>query len=240
MINISKEKLVDLYQNKFLTAFEIAEIFNIEQQDIINLLKNYDIDQKPTLKKYRLLKRTPPTDEQLQIIIGLLLGNNCTLASSGKRTNYYLILRSKTREHLLYVKKLLGNYINVINQDDKGFWCKTVKLSNLTFFSKLFYCNKKKIIKDELLNYATYLSMAIWFSESANTYKESIRFTTNKFSHDEQLILQKMLKMNFGINSKICGYTRNDIQYYFLSLNKRNSTIFMEKIKPFIIESSET
>ncbi|HLG27627.1 MAG TPA: hypothetical protein VI423_07565 [Paenisporosarcina sp.] len=229
---ISKEKLVELYKKQNLTAFEISEVLKVKQEVVISLLKEYEIDTNPTLKKYRLVRGIPMTDEQRQFVVGLLIGNNCRLIAKGKH-GFCLRIVSKSKDHLLWVKTVLGNYINVINNDKDGYWCETAKLNDFAFFNKLFYYNNKKVIREELADYLTFFGLAAWFSESASSFKESIRFSTFKFTLEEQTILQRILKVNFGINSKICEYTKNELKYYYISINKRNSQILIQKIKQF-------
>ena len=140
----------------------------------------------------------------------------------------------------MWKKIILGNYVNAINEKPDKCFFRTAKLNDFVFFYKLMYDNNKKVIKEDLINYLTYFGLATWFSESAIIRKDNIRFSTFMFSKEENEILQRILKFNFAINSKVCEYKKFDKTYCYLSLNKRNSQILMEKIGKYLNQSSET
>lgn len=234
----TKENLIELYTNKKLTASEISDYLKIGKEEIINLLKEFGIDSNPTPKKYRLINKTPLTDEQRQFVVGLLLGK--ARLEGNKKSGFQIYTEEplKNKDYLQWKKVNLGNYVNVIHENKETCFFRTAKLNDFAFFSKLFYNNNKKIIKKELINYLTFFGLAVWFSESAIVRKDNIRFSTFIFSKEENEILQRILKVNFAINSKVCEYIKFDKKYYYLSLNKRNSQILMQKISKYLHQSS--
>ena len=136
---------------------------------------------------------------------------------------------------LLWKKKILGNYVNVIvkhNKKDASFFRTSIS-NELNVLRKLMYDNNKKIIPKNIANYISPISLAALASDLAWINKTfNIRFQTTRYSYEEHQTLKSLFK-NYGINVKICEGTRGNEKFYFLSLNKRNSLLFYELIKPF-------
>jgi hypothetical protein len=236
---VTKEFLKYMFCEKTLTAFEISEIIKLPHEEVIELLKQYEIDSNPTKKKYRLINKTPLSNEQRQFIVGSLLGKGRLIQS---KDTFELLIKcgKEQKDHLLWQKMILGNYVNNFLEEKDGYSFRTAKLTELKFFWKLFYDNNRKIIREDIIDLLTNFGLAVWFSDCGIVRKDNIRFSTYKYSLKEHEVLQRILKVNFGINSKICEYERNGKKSYFLSINKRNSEILMKIIKPFIDRSSET
>ena len=235
-----KEELIELYVNKQLTANEISEYLKVDKSEIIQLLKDFEIDLNPTPKKFRLINKIPINDQQREFIVGLLLGKARLEGNAKSGIALYTEESLQNKDHLLWKKMILGNYVNaIVETKDKCFF-RTAKLNDFVFFSKLMYDNNKKIIKEDLANYLTFFGLATWFSESAIIRKDNIRFSTFMFSKEENEILQRILKFNFALNSKVCEYKKFDKTYYYISINKRNSQLMMEKIGKYLNQSSET
>lgn len=220
---ITKEKLNYLYAYRKLTPFEISEVLETNKDEIIKLLKKYNLYSDLRERKYRLINKVPFTDEQTQFIIGCLLGNG-RLVKCGKQ-GYQLLIQEKQKKRLYWKKIMLGNFVNVIQN---GFF-KTAKHHELNNFWKFFYNNNKKVIREELAEKLTEFSLAIWFLDSAIFGKENIRFSTYKFSSkEEQDILQKILLEKFRLNCKICEYIKHGKKCYYLSFNRKNSQKLIE------------
>lgn len=253
---IEKEILEDLYINKRKTTHEIAEIFDSNRKSVTKLLKKYKIDINPKQRKYELVKKIPFTQQQKEFIVGTLLGDGCIAPHGRKNKSHRLIAvhSTKQKELLLWKKSILGNFVNVINTktDSRGY--ETVNFTTVThdefsFYYKLFYENNKKIIKDELINYITPFSLAVWIMDDGTlNNKTNLRLCTEGFSEKENEKLQYMLKVNFDIKSKVCKYKRNDKEYCYLSLNKENTikasklteVYFIDKMRYKLFKTSDS
>ena len=132
----------------------------------------------------------------------------------------------------MWKKIILGNLVNVVNKrvDKRGnstMYCFTSVVHNeFKQIYDLFYENGKKIIKDEMLNYITPFGLAVWIMDDGGLVGRggvNLRLSTDGFSEDDNKKLQQMLRLNFGINSKIGKYTRHNKEYCYLSLNKENT-----------------
>jgi len=241
-IDIPKEKLIELYVDKQLTMFEISEIYNVDRTTISNKLKEYSINNNPTVRKYKILKATPFTNEQKELILGSLLGD----ASIIKRikTSYFKVGHcEKQKEYVLWKKSILGNFVNQITKcvDKRGnsimYNFNTLSHHELNYYRNLFYDNNKKIIQKELISkFTSPLSLAVWYMDDGSRGKYNCRFATDCFSENENKVLVDLLKINFDIKTKIAKYTRNNIEYCFLTLNKPNTLKLFNIINPYIVD----
>ena len=97
-----------------------------------------------------------------------------------------------------------------------------------------FYLNKKKIIPANIASLLTNpLSLAIWFMDDG--YKRNdcnaLRLSTDSFTKDEHVILQSVLKNNFGIETTL----HKKGKYWNLYIPQRESKKFIALIKPYIM-----
>jgi len=236
---IDKDTLSELYVNKNLTSYEIAQIYQVDNSFVQKLLIDLNIDKNPKQRKYELIKKVPFTQEQRDAIVGILLGR-AHVKKHGSSYRLEVKYPESKKELTFWIKSILGNFINVIHKEEKNnlvmFGFKTAIHNELSFFHKLFYENNKKIIRTELINYVTPLSIAIWFSDQGEIKNHlTMKFNSNKFSKSENENLQYILKFKFNVRTKICTYTKNNIEYYYLSVNKENSEKLTELIKPYAI-----
>lgn len=237
---IDKSILSELYVNKNLTSYEIAQIYQVDNSTIVNLLIDFKIDENPKQRKYELIKKVQFTQEQRDAIVGILLGQG-HVKEHGDSYRLDVKYPESKKDLIFWYKTILGNFINVVyktqNKNLNMYSFQTATHNELSFFYKLFYDNHKKIIREQLFNYVTPLSLAIWFSDQGEIKNHlTMKFNSNKFSKSDHEILQYILKVKFNVRSKICAYLRNNIEYYYLSVNKENSEKLTQIIKPYAID----
>lgn len=244
----SKEKLIELYLDRNLTTYEIAELYDVHRRSVNRWFTKYDIPINPKQRKYERIKKIPLIKDQKEMIIGTLLGDGFVGEHGRKNKSCRLhIAHCKKQKNLvLHKKAILGNLVNVINkkEDKRGnstmFSFVTVTHHDFRFFRTLFYENGKKIIRPELVNYITEKSLAFWvMDDGSSDGKYSMRLHTSGFTYKENIILQNILKSKFDIRCKVCEFSRNKNKYYYLSFNKRNSQILSNLIREYIIEGFE-
>lgn len=230
--NLDKDILTNLYVSKRLTSYEISEILNVSRVTVIRYLKKFNIDINPKQRKYELIKKIPFTKEQKEFLVGTLLGDGCIAPTGRKNKSYHFLVGhcEKQKDLLMWKKIVLGNFVNVINKriDKRGnsimYNFSSITHNEFRFFYNLFYQNGKKIIRDELINYVTPFSLAVWIMDDGSLNKGvNLRLSTDGFSKEDNEKLQYILKVNFDIRSKVCTYQRNNKAYYFISLNKENT-----------------
>ena len=231
---IEKDILTDLYVTKRMTSYEIAEVLQITRKTITKYLKEYEIAINPKQRKYELIKKVPFTKEQKEMIFGTMLGDGCIHPHGRKNKSYALMIGhcEKQKDLVMWKKIILGNLVNVVNKrvDKRGnstMYCFTSVVHNeFKQIYDLFYENGKKIIKDEMLNYITPFGLAVWIMDDGGLVGRggvNLRLSTDGFSEGDNKKLQQMLRLNFGLNSKIGKYTRHNKEYCYLSLNKENT-----------------
>lgn len=225
--------LKHLFIEKNLTSYEIAELTGSTVEEVVSSLKQLNLSKPIKTRKYELINKIPFTNEQKSFIIGCILGNGKLKKHSSL---YYLDIEEKDKKIILWKKKIICDFVNVIDNRNEKFHFQTCDHNNFKQIYSLMYDNNKKIIKNNLINYVTDLSLAVLFVDSGIvTEQQTCKLQTSKYSLIENEELKKILKINFGINSKICTFTRNNIEYYYISVNKRNTEILLSKIKKHII-----
>lgn len=243
---IDKSTLENLYIKKRKTTYEIAEMLGCTRKTVSGYLKKYDIDINPKQRKYELIKKVPFTQEQRDLIVGTLLGDGCVALHGRKNKSARLLVGhcKKQKDFLMWKKAILANFVNTIRiQEDKRKNSTMYSFTSCThhefmFYRKLFYEGNKKVIREGLINHVKPLSLAVWFLDDGTLVKNvNMRISTDSFTKEENEYLQWILKCNFDIRSKVCEYTRNDKQYYYMSLNKENSLKMTEIIAPYAHDS---
>ena len=157
------------------------------------------------------------TNEQKNLILGTLLGDGTIekewrnprlrIAHSLTQKEYlfwkYDILRSIAAREPYIVKYKKHHQTGRIYS---SWYFSTRAIPELDFYYQLFYQDGRKVISENLINHFNQpLSLAVWLMDDG--YKRNdcnaLRFSTDAFSYEEQLILQKCLGKNFGISSKL-------------------------------------
>lgn len=229
--DLDKDILTDLYLNKRKTAYEIAEILQVNRATVVRYLKKYSIAINPKQRKFEIIKKVPLTKEQKEMIFGTLLGDGCIAPHGRKNLSYRLIIGhcEKQKDLLLWKKAILGNLVNSISirKNKKNQIMNTftsVTHNEFKMIYDFFYENNKKVIKTNIINYITPLSFAVWIMDDGNLNKNvNLRLSTDGFSEEDNVRLQDILRINFDIKCKVCKYSRNDKEYFYLSLNKENT-----------------
>lgn len=156
------------------------------------------------------------TIEQKALIIGTLLGDGC-IEKRKKNPRLRIDHASAQKEYVFWKYNILRNIAtrepHILFEKDKRsgktfsrWYFSTKAIPELELYYRLFYQNGKKIISANIADYLKEpLSLAVWLMDDG--YKrndcDALRLSTDCFSYQENLILQKCLLGNFGIRSKI-------------------------------------
>lgn len=232
-ISRKRDRIVELFRNK-LTIFEITEITGFEYDDVKQNILDAGIKLPQRDRKYRLIKTTPLTKEQKELITGCLLGKG-HLMRHKRGCRFTAGHLTEEKDLLLWKKTILGNLSNVIVKHNKkeAYFFRTSVHHELNNYLKKFYDNNKKIIPEDISNIFTPLTLAAMISDIGWLNKTfNLRLETSKYTYQENQYLKHALK-SFGLNSKICEFQRHGNKYYFISLNKRNSLNLYEIIKEY-------
>ena len=184
------------------------------------------------------------TQRQDAIIVGSLLGDGC-LERNGRNVRLRLEHGKDQKSYLVWKFKELKSvitgsvmkvhaYHKMSNRFYDSYRAYTFSNEAMQSYQDRFYLNSKKIIPGnicELLKNP--LSLAVWFMDDG--YKRNdcnaFRLGTDSFNLEEQKLLQNVLKMNFGIETKM----HKKGKYWNIYIPERESKKFVRIIKPYII-----
>ena len=188
------------------TDREIAELFNVKPISVYFFRKRNNI-QRDNLLVNKAIK---PTDRQLSIIVGSLLGD-----ASLRKTNINPIF---TCEHgikqLEYCKwkakelESLGSKFSISKRravDERTGICYESAICRLPanpeflYLYNNLYTNGRKTITKEFLQYFDELSLAVMFMDDGYKLGKSIGIATNCFSIEELSIFNDFVSKKFGI-----------------------------------------
>lgn len=242
---IEKEDLILLYKEKKLTQKEIGKIYNVNRTTISNRLREFGISPNPNQRKFISSKDNKLSNKQKELIVGSLLGDGSLVLSSRRVIPYFRVSHCLAQaEYLKWKHQILSGISRPIykNVDKRGnsimYNMYTLSHPDLIDLYNLFYQNRKKEIKYEILNYMTNLSLAVWFMDDGTKINNSsYRFSTEGFTLEENLILKDILKNKFKLDSKVCNYSRKNKKYHYLYLDKKSSEKMNELIKEYILET---
>lgn len=238
----TKEILDQLYNVEMLTISQISNIYKTNDTVVRRWFENFQIIARSNQRKYFHLKAIPFNNKQKEFIIGTMLGDG-HLSCNGTAPRLNIIHSIKQMDYFFWKKEIMGNFINNCQiykektRNSTRISSTSIVHNEFSFYYKLFYDNKKKIIKDELINYITPMAMAVWVMDDGWKNYSNIRISSESFTKIENEKLQYMIKINFNIYCKVAEYNRNNKKYYYLSFNKENSILLTKLIEPYFEES---
>lgn len=156
------------------------------------------------------------TKRQKDILIGMLLGDGCLEKNGrnvrlriehGLRQKDYLDWKYREFQNLATDKPRIVQSFHVKTRKNYSRWhFSTFSFPELNIYKRKFYSQKVRKIPDNISGLLkSPLSLAIWFMDDG--YKRNdcnaLRINTDCFDHKGQELLQRCLKRNFKINTKI-------------------------------------
>ena len=175
------------------------------------------------------------TEEQKQILIGLLLGDG----AMRKKTHALLEINHSysQKEYVDWLYRQFKKYVGTPPKLRKGngsriayrFTTKSVPV--FTEFYDHFFRGNKKIVP-KLLNLSP-LTLAIWYMDDGSRCDTDIYLNSQQFTLKEQKILVAELAKQFQIKSSL----NKDKQYHRIRIKKESVQLFMTAITPYVIPS---
>lgn len=186
------------------------------------------------------------TKKQQDIIIGSLLGDGC-LERNGNHVRLRIGHGAVQKEYLFWKYKELKNlstgtprYVIMHRKANDKFYeswhFSTYSDKSLERFWEIFYRNGTKRVPDnveELLRSS--LSLAVWFMDDGYRRNDcnACRISTDAFSLAEQKLLQRALKKNFGLETKL----HKKLKTWNIYISNRIVKQFADIMRPYIIPS---
>ena len=184
------------------------------------------------------------TKRQKEILIGMLLGDGC-LEKNGQNVRLridhginqkdYLNWKYREFKNLATAKPrlVIGRIHRKTGKLYPRWHFSTFSFSGLNTFRDKFYFRKKRVPIDIQKFLRSPLSLAVWFMDDG--YKRNdcnaLRINTDCFNHREQELLQRCLKDNFGINSRI----HKKGKFWNIYIPNLEAKKFCDTVKPYII-----
>lgn len=241
----AKERLIKLYAEN--TTYDLAKIFNVDRTTISNWLKKYNIEIRNKQNQRKKNKEIRLTHLQREFLLGTLLGDgHISITKSHELARFSISHNNKQIEYIKWKANILHNIergiknYTVVNKGNNKKYkicnLSTTATDDLLDLHRLFYNDKIKVIRDELIEQITSpFSLAIWIMDDGTLDKRSkrINICSDSFTHKEHILLKRMFLDNFNLNVKIVKYG-NKYRLHFTVVETRK---LVNIIKPFIIES---
>jgi len=208
---INKEQLISLIEQGYKDS-EISEILNIKTFSIYTARKRWKIDRKP----YNRAQTIIPTQRQLEILTGCLLGDGClNLSNKSLNPRFSCEHGIKQKEYCYWKFKELES-LDVKYKESKRnipdprnglyYESSTIRSTANTEFLPIYhtlYKDKTKVITEEFLKNYTDLSLAVHYMDDG-TKADSYYLATNCFSQEDLEIFKQHLENNFGLSFNYC------------------------------------
>lgn len=246
---ISKETLYNLYYEQGLPFVEIGKMFNINHSTVGRLRKKYEIPDRKN-QGYKPIQRIPFTERQMQIIRGTLLGDGY-LSFPAKRSSTACleVTHSLTQKKYIdwmmdeldpfisntttrYIPRhfIVDHYANEVT----SLRFRTVSHPMLNPLVKEYYPKGIKILSKACLDKLDPLGLAVWYMDDGIKYNHHLlEIALGECGQQVADELSQWFNDKFGMQTSF-RYTRGGFR---LCMNKRNSQIFGEIIKPHIAPS---
>lgn len=173
------------------------------------------------------------TEEQKQIIVGCLLGDGAMRIKTNALLEINHSLKQKELVDWIYtnLKQFVGTGPKVRKGNGKrlAYRFTTRSLPVFTSLYKQFFLNGKKKIPAKIV--FSPLVLAVWFMDDGSKSRTSVYLNTQQFSLEEQIILQKMLKEQWEIETTL----NKDKHYHRIRIRVSSIEKFVVLIKPYLL-----
>lgn len=236
---IDEHMLRRLYIEEKRTDLDIAKICNCTKTTVYRTRKKFHIEAIKQWERHVC----EPTEQQLQMIYGSLLGD--ASISNGKKGKYdcesiFEVQHcAKQKEYTFWKYAELKNLCRSEPKEDKdGRW--RVRSFHHPFFSGLrqqWYPEGKKSINRSLLDAIGTLGLAVWYMDDGHLGKASnfIKISTCSFTEYEHQVIIDWLKSVYGIASCMKIYSG----YRILAIDVGSRKDFVQLVKPYIVDSMQ-
>lgn len=182
---------------------------------------------------------------QREILVGLMLGDGHLETQNNGRTYRLKVEQSANKSE--YVNWLYKNFQDfVLNKPKikqkirnkiatKNIWFTTLSHGSFRFYAQQFYFNGKKVVPKMIGKLLTPLGIAVWFMDDGSIKSKFHRakiLNTQCFTKKEVLLLMKVLKDKFKVNTKL-REQKDGYQIYILS---ESMVKFKKLIDGYIID----
>lgn len=190
-------------------------------------------------------KKIKLTNQQSEILTGLMLGDGCLeLHKNGKNASLRITRQKTDEKYIYYHGNLFANFNVKINSYDYFDKRTNKTYSRITLTTKVnptftewhkkWYPFNKKIVPNELI--LTPLVLSTWFADDGCVIikpgRYALKLSTHGFLKKEVMFLKNQLKIKLKLNFKMRADNSSNKRHWFLvSEGKINVNKFIEIIK---------
>jgi len=186
-------------------------------------------------------------DFQKSFIMGSLLGDACCNRFSKNSCCFSFVHGEAQREYLQFKARLFHSkeYLSRggFKPSKQLYRSDSPHLEEAINIYKLIYKNKRKTISREWLDQINEIGLSAWYMDDGQLVKErgkrskhstlSVKFHTEGFTKQENIIIRKWLNEKWGIKSSIY---KNGKGHYFIRLFSESAYHLWDIIRPYIHE----
>lgn len=185
------------------------------------------------------------SDEQREILVGLLLGDACLEARSGGRT--YRLKIEQSAQHEPYVRHLHQVFeswvlspprermVKASNGSITKSWAfATVSHAALRFYAQQFYAERRKQVPDLIHRWLTPRGLAYWYMDDGSmksSQSKGVILNTQGFLPSEVDRLVALLQSSFGLQA--WPREQSDGRQIYISGNSHQR--FLELVEMFVL-----
>lgn len=214
-----------------------------------NIFNNFYLAKQFFHSNSRAINRIGPHNKDvISIIFGLLLGNAYASNKSGEGVKFSIFFSSLSIKHKEYLfslnsfffirgytynslPKLCKKNIDVGNNIFSLYEFNTKTFRSFVWIYKLFYSKGKKIVKLELENYLTPMTLAVWFMSNGKFVKGRLQLNTNFHSSQDIIKLINMLNNRYGLISSMSEIKKG---LFIIDIAKESINPLIAIVNPYI------
>ena len=188
--------------------------------------------------------------QQLQLMLGSLMGDaRLECRSIGKRAEHTARLRihqsDKQKEYIFWKYDQVRNLVlrgprytkvwhdKKRNKDHFSWYFHTQTNEMLGLLQTLFYQDRTKIVRPEVLKLIQPFGLAVWYMDDGSYNGNNITLNTHSFSELEQRMIQEMLQNKFEIIATIV----KDRSKLKIAIGSYQYEKFLDIVRPYVIPS---
>src|SRR3989344_1738304 len=188
------------------------------------------------------------TKQQKSVLIGTILGDGFLQKTGEKNARLRLEHSQKQKDYVLWKGNIFGrlfqgkpNYLERVHPKSGEIYkyCRWQSSAGPAFgkWRKYFYPNGKKIIQNDIWKILTEpITLAVWYMDDGyfNKIDKNSYIYLGRIMRDEADVLQKAIKKNFSIETKVYDKKNKGFALFF---GAKETKKLQTQIHPFIIES---
>jgi ubiquinol-cytochrome c reductase cytochrome b subunit len=219
------------------TVGSLRKLKNLDEEDFWRFWQN----------KWKKFKRNLHlTERQISVLVGSMLGDGTLRVGKGAvNANFKIEHGLKQKEYVFWKYKIFKKWVTTKpkisyryrkngERYKKSWWFRTVRHPEITYFRKLFYRKKRKIIPNEIKDLLNPLALAVWVMDDGSRSGKQIDLSTYRFTWREIKKLQKILEDKFQLKA---NFYRDRDKGYRMYFNVKNTEKLVKIISPYILPS---